>query len=580
MIPRLGYDPSRSTASPDPKRQQILQHRPAPGGIAARAQSAVQARGPLPGARAATDAPASPLRLFDSVPASVAIDPYAPASSAGATGDVAAARPGHLVSGGATFPSTSPNEEEREEHDDASDCPLTTTRGRYDLRHRIARMLRPADGTKGPAVCGCGRAGHEVDDVAVHLSAEGRAYATGVYRCDSAVLCPTCSPRRAFEIQERLTRAVQACVARGGSVWFVTPTVRRKRNQPLAAMRSGFQEAFRTARQGKGWVGPAKQAGVLGVSGVVEAPWSSQTGWGLHGHYLVFFDHRESDRALEACKLLIGRFLARLPEYGLSGTWSAQDAEECVDAEKAAKYCGKIASELAHGWVKKSRKEKSTSVHPFALAAKASMEGVDVPSLERVSPARCRELWLEYAAAMKGIRLGVISSHLAKKLGIASAEDNEKPGLRQLLEDERIDTIETPTWNRLVGRGRVGEFFARIESSVRLDEREDMKREYEGWQEVRAWALEAGAEDRPGDDEFLRRDPSRPASRPPSPADLQASAAADRMMALRRVVSVVRSSTGTGTLDTIRRAAAADAAAHPGIALTETEVIQALPNAA
>lgn len=580
MIPGLAYPASQPTPSLTPKAKFVddTTYRLASGGLGARVQAYVQARGPVPGSRATTDAAAGTLGLFGgAVPAGVAIDPHAAAPSAGARSDVAspAGRPG-LVSGGATFPSTSQNEEEREEQGDASDCPLTTTRGRYDLRHRIARMLRPADGTKGPAVCGCGRAGHEVDNVAVHLSAEGRAYATGVYRCDSAVLCPTCSPRRAFEIQERLTRAVQACVARGGSVWFVTPTVRRKRNQSLAAMRSGFQEAFRTARQGKGWVGPAKQAGVLGVSGVVEAPWSPQTGWGLHGHYLVFFDHRESDRALESCKLLIGRFLARLPEYGLSGTWSAQDAEECVDAEKAAKYCGKIASELAHGWVKKSRKEKSTSVHPFALAAKASMEGVDVPGLERVSPARCRELWLEYAAAMKGIRLGVISSHLAKKLGIASADDNEKPGLRQLLEDERIDTIETPTWNRLVGRGRVGELFARIVSSVQLVEVEGMELEYVGWQEVRAWALEAGAEDRPGDDEFLRRDPSRPVPSPSiSPADRKASAEADRVMALRRILSVVRSSTGAGTLATIRRAIAADVAAYPGIVLTEAEILRA-----
>ncbi|MEZ2408104.1 hypothetical protein AB6806_14900 [Bosea sp. RCC_152_1] len=437
-------------------------------------------------------------------------------------------------------------------------------------------MLRPADGTKGPAVCGCGRAGHEVDDVAVHLSEEGRAYATGVYRCDSAVLCPTCAPRRAFEIQERLTRATQACVEQGGSVWFVTPTVRRVKDQPLAEMREGFQDAFREARQGSGWTKPSARAGVLGISGVIEAPWSPVTGWGLHGHYLVFFNHRDSERARAACELLIRRFLARLPEHGLSGTWSAQDAEECVDAEKAARYCGKIASELAHGWVKKSRKGKSTSVHPFALATKASMEGVNVPGLERVSPVRCRELWLEYAAAMKGIRLGVISSHLAKKLGIAPATDDEKPGLRQLLEDERIDTIETPTWNRLVGRGRVGELFARIESSVHLVEVEGMKPEYIGWQEVRAWALEAGAEDRPGDDAFLRRDPSRPAPSPSiSPAERKASAEVDRLMAIRRVLLVVRSSTGAGTIAAIRRAIAADAAAYPGIILTEAEILRA-----
>lgn len=519
----------------------------------------MQARGPAPASSLSLRLPniGDPITLWEE-------------PAAAARGDVAAAREGRLVSRGATFLLPSQDEEEREPQDEDTASPLTTTRGRHDLRHGIARMLRPTDGTRGPAVCGCGRAGHEVDDVAVHLSDEGRAYATGVYRCDSAVLCTTCAPRRAFEIQERLTRATQACVERGGSVWFVTPTVRRIKDQPLAAMRSGFQDAFREARQGAGWVGPSTRAGVLGLSGVVEAPWSPLTGWGLHGHYLVFFDHRNSDRARAACELLIDRFLARLPEHGLTGTLAAQNIQECADAEKAAKYCGKVAAELAHGWVKKARKQGSTAVHAFALAAKASMKDVDVPGLERVSRARCRELWIEYAAAMKGIRLGVVSHHLARKLGIPAAPDDEQPGIRQLLEDERIGTVETPTWDRLVGRGLVGEFFARVESSVRLvefdDDDDDVEPEYVGWREVRAWALEAGREDNPGDDEFLRPDRRLSEISLPTPEELAASAEADRAMALRRIAVSLRADDSAGTAKRIQLAIDAEVAAHPGIA--------------
>lgn len=406
-----------------------------------------------------------------------------------------------LVSRGSTFLSKTPNEVVNDNKTEETsvvievddDAPLTTTKGRYDLRHGIASMLRPDDGTRGPAVCGCGLSGHDVDNVTVHLNENGRAYVSGLYRCDSAWLCPTCAPRRAFEIQERLTVATQACINGGGSVWFVTPTVRRVRDQPLSEMKEGFQAAWREARQGAGWTKPSKAAGILGLTNVIETPWSPVTGWGGHGHTLVFFNHRDPVRARRACKLLIRRFLDRLPDHGLSGTWSAQDAEECRDAQKAATYCGKVAAELAHGWVKEGRKLGSTSVHPFALAARATMKTPDgshinVPGLERVSPKRCKTLWQEYAVAMPGTRLGVISASLAKKLGIQPANDDEDGGIQQMLEEEQIGTIPAPTWNRLIRRALAGTFLSKIEAEV------DPEDGY-GWEEVESWALEAGKKD-------------------------------------------------------------------------------------
>lgn len=451
---------------------------------------------------------------------------------------------------------------------------LATTKGRYNLRHGIASLLRPDDGTRGPAVCGCGLSGYEIDNVTVHLSEEGRAYVTGVYRCDSAVLCPTCSPRRAVEIQERLTRAVQACITKGGSVWFVTPTVRRLREQLLTDMKKGFQAAWREARQGSGWTKPAARAGVLGITNVLETPWSPFTGWGVHGHTLVFFDHRDSDRAREACELLLMRFLDRLPEHGLSGTWSAQDAEECYDAEKAAAYCAKVASELAHGWVKEGRKAGSTSVHPFAVAAKATLCGEDgmpmeIPGLERISRERCRELWREYAAAMPGTRLGVISPSLASKLGIEVADDEEEGGLQQLLEEECIGQLPSPTWNRLIRRALAGTFLSKVEHEVDPDGY--------GWEEVEAWALEAGAEDKPGDDEFLRRDPMPPAAAPPSADVTEARKKAVRALMIMQAADRVRSSESAGTRERIRYAIEAIAAAVPGVLPpTPSEVVRAL----
>ncbi|MGO4523491.1 hypothetical protein AB4097_01370 [Microvirga sp. 2MCAF35] len=357
-------------------------------------------------------------------------------------------------------------------------------------------------------------------------------------------------------------------------MWFVTPTVRRLREQLLTDMKKGFQAAWREARQGSGWTKPAARAGVLGITNVLETPWSPFTGWGVHGHTLVFFDHRDSDRAREACELLLMRFLDRLPEHGLSGTWSAQDAEECYDAEKAAAYCAKVASELAHGWVKEGRKAGSTSVHPFAVAAKATLCGEDgmpmeIPGLERISRERCRELWREYAAAMPGTRLGVISPSLASKLGIEVADDEEEGGLQQLLEEECIGQLPSPTWNRLIRRALAGTFLSKVEHEVDPDGY--------GWEEVEAWALEAGAEDKPGDDEFLRRDPMPPAAAPPSADVTEARKKAVRALMIMQAADRVRSSESAGTRERIRYAIEAIAAAVPGVLPpTPSEVVRAL----
>ena len=583
MNPGLAYPASRSEPSSTPKAKFVdaAAYRLASGGLGARIQASVQSRGPASGTPAAGNHATSEFLLFDGrPPANVAIPLHAPEPPAGARSDVAspAGRPG-LVSRGIPFLSPTSSTAREADNDDQSQEParphlLATTRGRYDLRHGIASLLRPEDGTRGPAVCGCGLGGHDVDDVSVHLSKEGRAYVTGVYACDSAFLCPPCSRRRALEIQERLTRAVQACIEQGGMVWFVTPTAQRRRDQGLVVMKKGVQDAWREARQGEGWKKPSAKAGVLGVSTVMEAPWSPSTGWGVHLHALVFFDHQDNERAEKAIRLLLSRYLRRLRAHGLKGTSGAQHAERCRDAEKAAKYCAKVASELAHGWVKEGRKDKSTSVRPFAIAAKATLRGEDgepmaVPGLERVSRDRCRELWREYAAAMPKTRLGAISPQLAAKLGIQAADDQEKARVRQLVEEERIGQLPTPTWDRLVRRALAGTFLSKVESEVDPDGW--------GWEEVRAWALDVGAEENPGDDAFLRRDPPRPAAPTVMPADLAASAEADRLMALRRVVSVVRSSTGPGTLDRIRRAIQADAAANPNIASpTEIEILREL----
>lgn len=576
---------------------------PPPAGIGGRVRAlhvATSARGPASGAKAAkaqasTKADAlvvasgtsTTFRLFDQVPDGIAIyidgnGPRAaeerirdavsvvPAKGESDRRMAASASPAgaRLDSRGATFlsPVSNPQSASGAAGNEGSEPShlLASTKGRYDLRHGIASMLRPEDGGRGPSVCGCGISGFNVEAVRVHQNERGKAHASGVFRCDSAVLCPVCSVKRSMEIQQRLTVAVQACIDQGGSVWFLTPTVRRKLDQDLAKLRVGFQAAYREARQGVGWAVPSVAGGFLGITNVIEAPWSPATGWGLHGHSLLFFaspfaepkevrlglvwqraeraateyprtvrfvvrggrlprlsDLPDGEAAPEAhfwglldehlieeheftyaaqrplCDLLMSRFLGKLPKHGLSGAIDAQGVEMVRNGRSAAKYLGKIASEVAHGWIKEGRKAASTSVHPFALAARGSIRGTDgepmeIPGLENVSRRKAYGLWREYAGAMKGIRLGIITARLAEKLGIEPDKDEEKEGDQEFLEDGHIGDVPARMWNHLVRRCLAGSFLSWIEDEIDPSDGDDFRRGQ--FQEIRDFYLDSWLE--------------------------------------------------------------------------------------
>ncbi|MHA6731585.1 hypothetical protein [Devosia sp. A369] len=374
---------------------------------------------------------------------------------------------------------------------------LSTTKGRYDLRSGIARLLKPADGGRGPATCGCGFAAYNTDAVSVHLSGpEGKrkASVSGVYRCDSISACPVCTVRRAREVEERLKEAATACLDIGGSVWALTITVQRKKDQSLKAMHTGASTALRKARQGALWVKHSVAAGFLGLSMTVECPWSPVTGFGEHFHVLAFFDHCDRFRAEAHCELLITRYLAKLDKIGLVGTRAAQEVHMCADTDSAAKYAAKAAAELANGWVKEGRKKGSTSVHPFAVAARASIKDLRgnplvVPGLERVTPDRAAGIFCEYASVFTGIRQGLISPALAAKLGLR-AEDNEMLETpEQQFEDEKpvIGTLRSGLWNKLVAQAMAGTFMHKVETEITIDIKTG---QVTGWTELIAWAGE------------------------------------------------------------------------------------------
>lgn len=370
---------------------------------------------------------------------------------------------------------------------------LATTKQRYDLRHGVAVLLRPEKGGRGPAVCGCGTPGglrgdpKSADrDVHVHLTAKHRAYVSGVYRCDSAWLCPVCVARRASEIQARIENAAFAGINHGGSMWMVTVTASHSLHTTLSDLKDAVQKAFHAARAGRAYIALQEDHGLQGLTVAPEAPWSPTAGWHYHQHVLIFFNHQNSERAEAACRQLVAKYLKKLRSRGFRGSRCGQHFEECDSALKAAKYVAKMAAELAHGWIKTS--QKGDSVHAFALAARAT--GADdqpVAGLENVSREQARALFREYAAVMPGTRIGVISPTLAGRLGIEAAADEERQQIQQLLEFERIGEIPNSLFSRLHRQNLIGTMLSKVEQTCRPDGT--------GWASVRAWIDEVGAFD-------------------------------------------------------------------------------------
>jgi hypothetical protein len=266
-----------------------------------------------------------------------------------------------LENGGAGFP--------RPEGDGLPDIAppvdLSRASGRYRLRDSIAAMLRPPfdllsdePAKRGPAVCGCGRPGFNAEAVTIHRRDE-RVSVGGVYRCDSAWLCPVCAPRKTLQRQEAVQGVVESLLCRGGRAAMVTLTVRHNGNDGLARLREIVQSASRAARQGRAWKQIVDRARIVGVLSGPEVTLSKAgRGWHFHIHLLLLFDCDRSDVVRETAEQLVDRYREAIRRRGGSSSRSAQDIEvisvdDCDGAARAAEYVAKSAAWEVTGGTKK-----------------------------------------------------------------------------------------------------------------------------------------------------------------------------------------------------------------------------------
>lgn len=326
---------------------------------------------------------------------------------------------------------------------------VTKRRRSWALRDQAALLLRPEQEEgkpfkKGPAVCGCGRAGYEVEMVGVHLNEKGVASTSGTLRCGSGWHCHPCAMKLARERQERVGE-IYDTVAYGlkGQMPMVTLTVRHRQGMALSDLRRVEQDAWKAVRQGAPWARLKKRFGILGTVTAPEVTWSVAFGWHFHMHIAVpCLTDREG--AFEVGSWIIDRYIRYVRLAGYDALSQGQDVTLPTSPEKAADYLAKgvtssgdIAWELAGAVNKRGR---SGSLHPFDILEASPGD------------ARMAALWREYAAAMKGARSCVISAALAKKVGMNEDDDAQEPTVEEPEGETIVGELPAYVWNAVMRR--------------------------------------------------------------------------------------------------------------------------------
>jgi hypothetical protein len=341
-----------------------------------------------------------------------------------------------------------------------------------------------------PRVRKCGRArakGHE--HVGVGL-ADGRASVQGLQRCASVHVCPWCAPKirdgRATEIRQ----AVDAHLAEGGGVVFVTATVPHRHGQSLRGLWDALSGAWgdlaasewwRTLGQHRGialtttrrkhhdWCSRPKSAGKASCDcpstssttrkvGVVRAfdCTVGSNGWHPHLHNLLFLDRPlDGDDLDDLGRVLGGQWCSAVVGRGLPATHKGAGlvVEAVTDGDSLAQYLAgvdgrKVDLELARPDLKRARRGNRT---PWQVLRDIVDHG-DRADLD---------LWWEYEQASKGRNAVTWTHGLKAKFGVGEVSDDELAAAE--VGHRTVYEFHGPSWARLVAAKLIAPLLSNVE---------------------------------------------------------------------------------------------------------------------
>lgn len=279
-----------------------------------------------------------------------------------------------------------------------------------------------------PARCGW-RIG---ENVSVHSDGQF-AHLSGTERCSSIWACAVCSAVIRAERAREIGQAVEAHQSGGGSVLFVTLTIKHGREDSLKQSMDAVLGSWRKLLQGSAWTGSKTRTGMrdrYSVSGYIrstEVTYSETNSWHAHIHSLWFLDRKLSDTELSS----FGDDLhGRWSRFVEAATGKMPSRERGVDVKRVdedgqvlASYLSKVqdssggkrwdaGAELARGDVKRARGESWT---PFELLD--SDHPMPLPQRRR--------LWVEYYEGTKGRRAITWSRNLKARYEVGEKTDEE-----------------------------------------------------------------------------------------------------------------------------------------------------------
>lgn len=280
-----------------------------------------------------------------------------------------------------------------------------------------------------PARCGW-RIG---ENVAVHSDGQF-AHFSGTERCSSVWACPVCSAVIRAERAREISQAVEAHHAAGGSILFVTLTIRHDRADSLKQSMDAVLGSWRKLLQGSAWVGSKSKQGARDryrVSGYIrstEVTYGSN-GWHPHIHALFFTDDKLSGTEVAA----FGDELhTRWARFSHKATGKLPTREHGTDAQQVdengqvlGKYLAKVQDEG------NSKTEKWDSAAELARADVKRGRGDNFVPFELLDfdhplplPQR-RRLWVEYYTGTKGRRAITWSRGLKARYDVGEKSDEE-----------------------------------------------------------------------------------------------------------------------------------------------------------
>lgn len=276
----------------------------------------------------------------------------------------------------------------------------------------------------------------------------------GLRQCANAHVCPVCSSvinaGRADEVARALTKWRE--VHPGGSVAFLTLTMRHQQGDSLADLWDALSYAWGRVTGGKAWVNDQTRYGLGGWVRVVETTHGTH-GWHIHIHAALLSDKPLDQEALTS----LGDSVWRRWEAGLKARDLSALKGPGVDIRRGygnsglARYFTKaanvgLASELTQGNAKESKNGNRT---PFAILADLSQ---GVPGTEAYDRDEC--IWREWEQASRNRRTIAWSGRLRDDLGLEQERTDEELArdLEEEVKPETVLLIDAEDWKQLRAR--------------------------------------------------------------------------------------------------------------------------------